>query len=155
MGIIDSFNDEQFSEIIENSKSWKEIGEKLGYKNTISSNNKQKIINRCINLDIDPPIIRKPNPVSEQTKGDLFSNRKNWQSARSSIQKLAQKVYEEFGKPYKCIICGYDSHIEIAHIKSVSEFPNEALVREINHPDNLIGLCPNHHWEYDNGLLKL
>lgn len=45
MGIIDQFNDKQFSEIIKNSKTWKEIGEKLGYKNTISSNNKQNTNN--------------------------------------------------------------------------------------------------------------
>lgn len=155
MGIIDSFDDKQFSEIIENSETWKEIGEKLGYKNTVSSNNKQKIINRCAALGINPPTIKKANPVSDQTKGQLFNSRKNWQSARSSIRKWAQRAYEESNKPQKCAICGYNLHIEIAHIKAVSEFSDDTLVSEINHPDNLIGLCPNHHWEYDNGILKL
>lgn len=152
MGIIDSFDDKQFSEIIETSKTWKEIGEKFGYKNAISSNGKQKIINRCFKLEIKPPIIKKSNPVSEQTKGQLFSSRKNWQSARTAIRKLAQKSFEDSGKPYRCAICGYTNHIEIAHIKAVADFDDNTTVSEINRPDNLIGLCPNHHWEYDNGL---
>ncbi|WP_443081868.1 HNH endonuclease [Terrisporobacter sp.] len=52
-------------------------------------------------------------------------------------------------------MCGYTNHIEIAHIKAVSDFDDNILISEINNPDNLIGLCPNHHWEYDNGLLKI
>lgn len=155
MSILDKFNDEQFSEIIENSKTWKEIGEKLGYKNTISSNTKQKIINRCHEIGINPPSIKKIVFVNDQTKGQLFKYRKNWQSARTSIRKLAQKSFEDSGKPYKCAICGYTKHVEIAHIKAVSDFDDDALVSEINNPNNLIGLCPNHHWEYDNGLLKI
>ena len=155
MGIIDQFNDKQFSEIIKNSKTWKEIGEKLGYKNTILSNNKQKIIDRCAKLGIVSIMITKPNPVEKQTKGQLFRSRKNWQSARTAIRKSAQKSFEDSGKPYKYAICGYTNHIEIAHIKAVSDFDDNILISEINNPDNLIGLCPNHHWEYDNGLLKI
>jgi predicted restriction endonuclease len=26
---------------------------------------------------------------------------------------------------------------------------------EINHIDNLVGLCPTHHWEFDAGLIDL
>lgn len=44
-------------------------------------------------------------------------------------------------------------HVEVAHLKAVSDFKDESLMSEINHPDNLIGLCLNHHWEYDNGYL--
>ena len=127
----------------------------MGYQSTLSSNLKKKIINRCQLLEVEVLSIKKINPVNAQTKGDLFNNRKNWQSARTSIRRSAQKAYEESGKPYECAICGYNKHVEIAHIKAVSDFDDDALVSEINHPDNLIGLCPNHHWEYDNGLLKL
>jgi len=35
--------------------------------------------------------------------------------------------------------------VEIAHIKAVSEFGDSATLKEINHIDNLVGLCPNHH----------
>jgi predicted restriction endonuclease len=27
------------------------------------------------------------------------------------------------------------------------------MVDEINSLTNLVGLCPNHHWEFDNNLL--
>ena len=128
MGIIDSFSDEQFSKIIQTSSSWKQIGEKLGYKNNISSNNKKKIINRCSSLGISSPVTKKTDSV-------------------------AQKNYDNAGLPYTCAICGYSNHIEIAHIKAVSEFDDNTLISEIDNPNNLIGLCPNHNWEFDNGLL--
>lgn len=45
---------------------------------------------------------------------------------------------------------------KVAHKISVSKFANSAnIVVEINNIDNLIGLCPNHHWEYDHGFLDL
>jgi predicted restriction endonuclease len=45
--------------------------------------------------------------------------------------------------------------VEVAHIKAVSNFSEDSLISEINDISNLIGLCPNHHWEYDNGLLDI
>jgi predicted restriction endonuclease len=71
------------------------------------------------------------------------------------VRKDSRRIYKESGKEYKCSICGYDTHVEIAHIKAVADFNNEALLEEINSIDNLIALCPNHHWEYDNQKLKL
>ena len=50
----------------------------------------------------------------------------------------------------KCCKCGYDKHIEIAHVKSIGEFPPETPIKVINHIDNLLPLCPNCHWEFDN-----
>lgn len=155
MGIIDNFTDMQFIELVTICTTWKELGQKLGYKKEISSDNKKKILNRCALLNINNLSIKKIEPVSSKTKKELFSYRKNWQSARTAIRKDAQKVFDQSGKPYKCAICGYDKHIEIAHIKAVSEFDDSALLTEINNPDNLIALCPNHHWEFDNNLLKL
>ena len=49
----------------------------------------------------------------------------------------------------------YNKHIEIAHKKAVSDFDDSATIAEINDINNLIALCPNCHWEFDNGLLKL
>lgn len=53
------------------------------------------------------------------------------------------------------MICGYDKHFEVAHIKAVSSFDNESKVKDINDIENLIALCPNHHWEYDNSDLTI
>jgi len=102
---------------------------------------------------------RKQNPtltiLSERTKGELFQNSKSWQVARNRICKNAREIYWENKKDKKCDICGYDKHTEVCHIKPVSSFDDETLISEINKVDNLIGLCPNCHWEFDNNLLTL
>lgn len=148
-------SNENFKSIIETSSSWKEISEKLGYKSKVlSSNVKESIKKRCETLNIKLNIV-KQNDISNVTKGELFKYRKNWQSARCAIQKLARSVYFNSNKNPKCYICGYDNHVEVAHIKAVSEFDDAATVNEINSVNNLIGLCPNHHWEYDHGLLTI
>ena len=153
--LVNKISDDEFITIINTSNSWKEIGEKLGYQSKVlSSNVKDSIEDRCTMLGVVLTILQEDN-LLDRTKGELFSNRKNWQSARSAIRKIAQKTYLEANPTPKCAICGYDKHVEVAHIKAVSEFNNEATIREIDSIDNLIGLCPNHHWEYDNGILKI
>lgn len=54
-----------------------------------------------------------------------------------------------------CTNCGYDKHTEVCHIKAISTFPDTARLSEINSPLNLIYLCPNCHWEFDNNILPL
>lgn len=89
------------------------------------------------------------------TKGQLFTSRKHWQSAANSIRCLARLAYMASKKPLACAVCGYDKHVDICHILRVSEFPDYALISEINSPDNLVALCPTHHWELDHGLNPL
>lgn len=151
---VDKLSDEEFKKIIETKVGWKEIGIAIGYASQVSSNVKERILERCQKLGIQPSL-QVQSPVLQKTKGDLLSSRKNYQSYRSAIRKLAEKTYKESGKPLSCSVCGYDKHIEIAHIKAVSDFDNSSTIAEINSIDNLIALCPNHHWEYDNGILKL
>ena len=93
----------------------------------------------------------KTHSVENSTKEELFSTRTNWQSARSSIQKHARVVFFANIKEAACEICGYTNHVEVAHRKSVASFDDSCTVLEINDVSNLIGLCPNHHWEFDNG----
>ena len=59
------------------------------------------------------------------------------------------------GEPMGCFVCGYTHHVQVCHKKAVSDFDDKALVKEINDIDNLVALCPNHHWEFDNKILKL
>lgn len=54
-----------------------------------------------------------------------------------------------------CKICGYDKHVELCHIKAISSFPDSSTVKEINDEKNIIQLCRNCHWEFDNGLINL
>ena len=153
---LDNISDEDFINIINNSFTWIEILFKIGYSPTSSKDIKDRIRQRAEELGVTLNIRkRKERDWNYITKGEVFSYCKNWQSARTQIRKAAQKSFENSNKEYKCAICGYDKHVEIAHIKAVSEFDDSATIAEINAPSNLIGLCPNHHWEYDHGQLEL
>ena len=54
-----------------------------------------------------------------------------------------------------CRMCGYSTHTELCHIKAIKDFNDNISLDEINHPTNLIVLCPNHHWEFDNGVISI
>jgi predicted restriction endonuclease len=89
------------------------------------------------------------------TKKEFFEKKGVYYKFRSEIRKHAQYVYQQNNGDTFCKICGYDKHIQVCHIKSVSSFNDSELITDINDKNNLIGLCPNHHWEYDNGLIKI
>ena len=153
--LVNALDDEDFIKIVNESLSWKEIAERLGYKNScLSTNVKDAFFDRCASLGLNFNGF-KPKVVLDMTKRELFDLRKNWQSARSSIRKLAQQIYLENTETPRCEICGYSNHVEVAHKKAVSEIDGDSTIREINSIDNLIVLCPNHHWEYDNGILEI
>lgn len=71
----------------------------------------------------------------------------------SQVRDMARKVMKL--EPKICQNCGYDKHVEICHIKAVATFPPTALVKEVNDKTNLLILCPNCHWEFDKGYIKL
>lgn len=98
---------------------------------------------------------RNITPWSLRTKGEVFSDSGNWQSARTAIRKHANQVFLLSNRAKRCEVCGYSNHFEICHIKPVASFEDQATLAEINADTNLVALCPNHHWELDNGLLNL
>ena len=81
--------------------------------------------------------------------------RQCWRNSRVPIAKDARRVYNKSDKPKECAVCGYNNHIQVCHIKAVKDFDENTLIKEINSLDNLIALCPNHHWEYDHGLITI
>lgn len=97
----------------------------------------------------------KSELLSLQTKQSLFDNASNYTSARNTLQRHALRVLKQSGAIKECVICGYSNCIHTCHIQSVKSFENNALVCEINVLDNLVFLCPNHHWEFDNGHLDI
>lgn len=68
---------------------------------------------------------------------------------RSDIRNFARK-YNSHLSDESCAMCGYKLHVEICHIIALKDFPDTALISEVNHPNNLVALCPNCHWEFDN-----
>lgn len=106
---------------------------------------------------IRKPKSRKRHPnqwlSAQRTKGEMFATSRSWQSARSKIQDHAVAVFNRCMSQKGCLVCGYDKHVHVAHIRPVSDFPDDVLIREINDPSNISGLCPNHHWEFDHGQI--
>lgn len=146
--IIDKYSDEEIIEIFQNSNSIADFSKKLGYKRIGSNKAIKRRLNQ-IGLDLEKLRIQN-DKVLNSTKKELFSQRSSWQNARSTIQKYARIIYKNSNKPKECIVCKYNKHFEVAHIKAVSDFNDDILISKINDIDNLIALCPNHHWEYDN-----
>lgn len=89
------------------------------------------------------------------TKEEFFNSSKNYFSARSCITKIAKRIMKNSNREKVCKNCGYNKHVEVCHIKSVASFPGDATLFEINNEENLIYLCPNCHWEFDNNQLSL
>lgn len=67
------------------------------------------------------------------------------------VRSLSRKLYTF----QKCFVCPYDKHVEIAHVIPVASFSDEATIADIHRESNILGLCPNHHWEFDHGMLSL
>jgi hypothetical protein len=72
-----------------------------------------------------------------------------------SVRGHARKMYLKSDKPKVCVKCGYDKHFEVCHIHPISQFPDTATIADVNDLNNIVALCPNCHWEYDNKLWSL
>ena len=70
------------------------------------------------------------------------------------IRKNA-RTYSKYFYPSKCMICNYDKHYEVCHVKDLKDFTREETLYEVNNKTNLIHLCPNCHWEFDHNQLDL
>lgn len=96
-------------------------------------------------------------PIEDRkTVGQARDGAKNQHSssAHADIRSLARAKFKDL-RALPCASCGYSKHVEICHIKPLSSFPVNTLIREVNSRDNVIQLCPNCHWEFDRGLLPL
>lgn len=75
--------------------------------------------------------------------------------SQSYIGDNARRIYKQSDKNKFCENCKYTEHYEVCHIKPINSFSDSSLLLEINNIDNLIALCPNCHWEFDNGYLTI
>lgn len=101
----------------------------------------------------------RTTPTENRTKGELFGGSGTsgdviWQRARATITTHARRIALREGLLTKCRNCGYEKHVETCHIRGVMEFPDTATLGEINAVTNMVGLCPNCHWEFDHQLLS-
>jgi predicted HNH restriction endonuclease len=73
-------------------------------------------------------------------------------SAFALVRSRARKIARDLNLNI-CQNCGYNKHVEICHRKPIADFDESTMLSVINHPDNLIALCPNCHWEFDHNQL--
>jgi len=89
---------------------------------------------------------------TQVTYGETKAKR-NYQ-VHSRIRDLARATYKKSEKPLACEECGYDTHVVIHHKKAIGEHEDSTTITEINDMENLMCLCPNHHWEIHNGCFN-
>lgn len=90
---------------------------------------------------------------AKRTIKDLMGNfRKN---RYQEIRNHAHRVADFHNLEKKCPYCGYQNHFDLCHIKSIGDFDKNTKLFIVNHVDNLIYLCKNHHWDLDNGFLTI
>ena len=71
------------------------------------------------------------------------------------IRHHARMVTKYHELDRKCHVCGYKTHTQICHKKQINSFNKNTKLKEVNDINNLVILCPNHHWELDHGVLAL
>ncbi len=112
-------------------------------RTTISKRN--KYCRNCIStLRVDETTVKISN---------LHNIRKYQRNSR--IRQFARAKYLKSDLPKQCAICGYHNHFEICHKQAINSFSPDTLLSLVNSLTNLVELCPNHHWEYDNKLIEL
>lgn len=72
----------------------------------------------------------------------------------SPIRKWAKIASNFYNLSKECSICSFSIHTEVCHIKPISSFSENQLMKEVNSKENLIRLCPNHHYMLDKGLIS-
>lgn len=106
--------------------------------NNVSQNNRKRCDN-CIS-----------NNIIEDYTIDQIKYDKHHKSSSYALIRTRARILAKILGWVSCRKCGYDKHVEIAHIKPISSYPKNTLISEINSESNLIPLCPNCHWEFDN-----
>ena len=69
------------------------------------------------------------------------------------LRNMARIFLEETQIKKSCKICGYNKHVDVCHIKPIKSFLESDLIGDVNNVKNLEYMCPNHHWEFDHGLI--
>jgi len=87
--------------------------------------------------------------LGDMTLSEAIYEKHHKSSAFALVRTRARAIAKKLGLD-KCSKCGYNKHVEIAHIKAISTFDTNTLISVINSEENLMALCPNCHWEFDN-----
>ena len=86
--------------------------------------------------------------LAEKVRAEGHPTSWRWSEVRSHCRALNSH------RPRACQVCNYSNHVEYCHIKGLATYPDCATIAEVNDPNNIAILCPNHHWELDHGILR-
>lgn len=112
---------------------------------TTATYSKQKYCRSC-----------RPNHVdwSAVTLGELRGRAKYQVHAqiRELARRKVRKHLQRHDESRTCSIpgCTWSHTPHVAHVRAIKDFLDTATIREINDWMNLVPLCPNHHWIFDN-----
>lgn len=134
-----------FNNLLRGDRSYSEICPQCGGEKFRTS----KLCRNCYLRNIKLASITDDKLISELVYRD-DANRYNHIRGRA---RTAHEIF--FGKNPKCFNCGYSKHVHICHKKPISDFDESTPVSVVNSKRNLVALCPNCHWEFDRGLLRL
>lgn len=161
--ILNDSDEETLRNMLKNSSSKIDFQRKIGFIDRVTRRQNEIIIEMLETKGLSYNDIsharlqsntKGVSAFDNMTKKQLFDRYGHWILARVRIVKHAWRAFKNANKRNECVICDYNKHIEIAHIKSVSDFTDDTLIKDIDNPNNLIALCPNYHWEYDNDSLS-
>jgi predicted restriction endonuclease len=92
--------------------------------------------------------------LKDQTITEASHKRAGGANVYDNIRCNARKLMmEQINTGTGCSNCGWSHHVQVCHIRAINSFPKDALVSEVNDLSNLMLLCPNCHWLFDNGKL--
>ena len=95
---------------------------------------------------------KRCKPCSRRQLQSMYLKTKK-ECTHSTIRDHARNITSTW--PQICAICGFDKFVETCHRKPVRDFPDNAMIAEINAETNLVILCPNDHWLYDHKMVTL
>jgi hypothetical protein len=92
------------------------------------------------------------NQTIEQASSKRAGGANHYDNIRwASRQKMLIQIKNGCG----CVSCGWLHHVHVCHIKAIKDFPKDTKVSVVNDFNNLVLLCPNCHWLFDNDKLVL
>lgn len=124
---------------------------------------RRKKLNFCVVCNVEIKAQRKycdeHNPQKINWDSITIQDTTNTSSFNANryrkIRDHSRSTYLKSDKPKYCVNCGYTNHFDVCHIKDIKDFDKNTPISVVNSLDNLIALCPNCHWEFDKGILKL
>jgi len=110
-------------------------------------NDKLKISKYCTDCSVQNK--RKYHTLKDVK---IYAEKYGQSAAYNIIRLRAQYIKKIYTQRQNCT---YSKHTEVCHIKPIGFFNDDDSIELINDTSNLLVLCPNCHWEFDNGLLEL